>query len=133
MKKLFLLAFIAIMIISASGMGQNKIQCALVVIAEVKNIEQYPIGALSGRSAFYRMASYSVIEVIKGALKKEEITVSHLILTGKELDELRVGDKVLMCLGESWHVYRKNGRTISYGMKSADYEGELLMVDSGRR
>ncbi len=79
------------------------------------------------------MASYSVIEVIKGALKKEEITVSHLILTGKELDELRVGDKVLMCLGESWHVYHKNGRTISYGMKSADYEGELLMVDSGRR
>ena len=133
MKKLLLLALIAIMIISASAMGQKENQCALVVIAEVKNIEQHPIGAVSGRSASYRMANYSVIELIKGQPKKKEINVSHLILTGNELDELRIGDKALLCLGESWHVYHENGRTISYGMKEADYEGELLLVDSGRR
>jgi hypothetical protein len=133
LKKLVLFILIVITVISASAMGQKKNQCALVVIADVKNIEQHPIGADSGRAASYRMAHYSVIEIIKGKLKKKEISVSHLILTGKELDELRIGDKVLLCLGESWHVYHKNGRTIAYGMKEADYEGELLLVDGGRR
>lgn len=114
-------------------MGQTNTRCALVVIAETTNIEQPPIGAVSGRSASYRMAKYSVIETIRGQLKKKEIVVAHLILTGRELDELRVGDHVLLRLGTSWHERRKNGRTVSYGMREADYEGRLLLVDSGRR
>lgn len=131
MKKMISLVLLAIIIDSASTIGQETNQCALVVIAEVKHLGEQ--GSVSGQAASYRLADYSVIEIVKGQLEKKEITVSHLILTGRELDELRVGDKVLLCLGESWHVYRKNGRTISYGMKEADYEGELLMVDSGRR
>jgi hypothetical protein len=133
LNKALLLALVAFLIVSASANGQQITQCGLVVIAEVKNIEQQPIGALSGRSASYRMANYAVIQIIKGQLRKKEISVSHLILIGKELDELRIGDKVLLCLSESWHVNHKGGRTTAYGMKDADYEGELLLVDSGRR
>jgi hypothetical protein len=133
LRKLPLFVLILLIFFSVKAKAQEKNQCSLVVIAEVKNIEQHPIGAPSGRSANYRMADYSVVEIIKGKLKKKDISVSHLILTGKELDELKVDDKVLLCLGESWHVSKRNGRTIAYGMNEVDYEGRLLLVDSGRR
>jgi hypothetical protein len=133
MKKLFLLPLIAIAIFIASAMGQQNNRCALVVMAEVMNIEGHPIGPPSGIVASYRFASYSVIEVIKGQFAKKKINVAHLILTGNELEELRVGDKVLLCLNKPQNVFHKKGRTISWDMRGADYEGELLLVDSGRR
>jgi hypothetical protein len=132
MKKL-LLALVSIGTLSNPSLGQQKIHCDSIATAEVKKIEEHQIGAVSGGVATYRQASYYVIEVIKGKELKKEINVAHLILKGNELEELKIGDKVLLCLNKPRNVIKKKGRTIIGNFGGADFEGNLLLVDRNGR
>jgi len=41
--------------------------------------------------------------------------------------------EVLLCLNKPKNVIHRKGRTIFWDIGGADYEGDLLLVDSGRR
>ena len=51
-------------------------------------------GPVSGGIAAYQLAKYRVVRVCLGQLDSQEIVVDQLILTGDELDSLKVGDTV---------------------------------------
>jgi len=103
-------------------MGDSS-RCSLIVIAKVTKIGEHPIG-ISGRSAEYWLAEYSIVDVLKGSFKKKEIMVAHLVLHGDELDDLQVGDEVLLCLEKV-----KKSKKFQHSVRdNADYEGELLLV-----
>jgi len=53
---------------------------------------------LSGRLAVYRLAKYRVERVCAGDYNAKEIVVDHLILSGKELEDISVGDQVCLTL-----------------------------------
>jgi len=48
-------------------------------------------GMLSGRIAVYRLAKYRVERVCEGNYDSKEIVVDHLILSGKEFEDISVG------------------------------------------
>lgn len=52
------------------------------------------LGILSGRIVVYRLVKYRVERVCAGKYDGKEIVVDHLILEGKELEGVNVGDRV---------------------------------------
>ncbi len=126
LKRVELLVFI----LSIADIGivpaRDRTSCEVVVIANVLKIEEKPRG-VSGRSAFYWMAKYSIVDLLKGKAIKTEVTVAHLVLVGNELDDLKVGDKVLLCLHK---IDRKLRNSLLF---IADYEGELLLIAANKK
>ena len=59
----------------------------------VKSVAPDP-GMLSGVLAVFRLAKYRVERVCQGSYSGKEIVVDHLILSGKELAGVNVGDRV---------------------------------------
>jgi len=51
-------------------------------------------GYLSGDTPAYRLVKYRVERIITGRYVGKEIVVDHLILTGKELEGIKVDDRV---------------------------------------
>jgi hypothetical protein len=105
---------------------QPERKCALVIMAQVASIGENP-RMLSGRSAVYWLASYKIVEVFKGHPLKAEIRVAHLVLKGNELESVRVGDKVLLCLN------KPNKKLKDAVLLSADYVGELILLECNCR
>jgi hypothetical protein len=58
-------------------------------------------GVVSGNLAVYRLSQYRVRQVCKGRYRGSRIVVDHLILTGKELEEIKVGDQVCVSVKRS--------------------------------
>lgn len=58
-------------------------------------------GILSGNVAVYRLAKYRVKRICKGRYQGKRIVVDHLILTGKELEGIKVGDQVCVLAQKS--------------------------------
>lgn len=56
-------------------------------------------GYLSGVNPAYQLVKYRVDRVISGKYKGKEIVVDHLLMDGKELNGVKVGDKV--CISAS--------------------------------
>lgn len=52
----------------------------------------------SGFVTAYRLVKYRVERVCTGSYQQAEIVVDHLVLTGKELDGVNVGDRVYVTL-----------------------------------
>lgn len=50
----------------------------------------------SGRASSYQLVKYRIERICKGNYKHQEIVVDHLILSGKELDGIKVGDKLFV-------------------------------------
>jgi hypothetical protein len=121
-KKLVLLIFILSIADVGLSVGKDRSRCEVLVIAKVVKIGEKPQG-VSGRSAFYWMAKYSIVDVLKGKPTKTEVTVAHLVLIGNELDKLKIGDKILLCL------YKCDRKLRNSLLLSADYEGELLLAN----
>jgi len=110
--------------VHAQTKSENTSQCSLIVITKVKGIDEPPRIVVDGW-AVYR-TEYSFVDVLKGQLKKTEINVVHLESTERELDGLQVGNKVLLCLEKA-----KRSKQLSHiVIDSADYRGELLLIDS---
>jgi len=100
-------------------------ECDLIVIAEPVRIGKNP-GWLSGRSIAVWWATYSIDSVLKGRPAKNEIDVAHIVLSGHELDNLKIGDKALLCLKKP----TKMKRIVDTQLLKADYtSGKLLMID----
>ena len=112
--------------ISIEAAGQSQRRCALIVVAKVVGIGENP-RMISGRSAVYWLASYSIVEVIKGRPSKMEFNVAHLVMKGDELESIRVGDNVLLCLN------KPNKKLNDAVLLSADYVGELMLLECNRK
>lgn len=56
---------------------------------------------LSGDIPSYRLVKYKISKMYKGRLRASEVVVDHLIVSGKELASLCVGDKVKVVAIES--------------------------------
>ena len=59
------------------------------------------LGMLSGVITVYRPVRYRVEKVCRGEYKEKLIVVDHLILSGKELEGLSVGDRVCVSVTAS--------------------------------
>jgi hypothetical protein len=55
-------------------------------------------GHVSGGIAAFRLVKYRVDRVWKGVYDKPEIVVDHLMLTGRELDDIKPGDRACLAL-----------------------------------
>ena len=75
-------------------------QSPLVIAAVLEGLGQHP-GATSGSRQIFQLAKYRVVAVCSGTLDQKEIVVDHLLVSGDELQSLRVGDKVYLSLGRS--------------------------------
>ena len=51
-------------------------------------------GILSGRIAVYRLAKYRIQRMCAGKYDEKEIVVDHLVISGKEFKDLKIGDRV---------------------------------------
>jgi hypothetical protein len=112
--------------ISIEAVEQTQRECQLIVISRTVSIGENP-RMISGRSAVYWLASYEIVEVIKGRPSKTQIGVAHLVMKGNELENLRIGDKVLLCLK------RPNRKLKDAVLLSADYVGKLMLeCDCGK-
>jgi hypothetical protein len=61
----------------------------------------------SGQFAFYRLAKYRIERVCRGRYDGSEIVVDHLSLTTKELDGIRIGDRVCVTVRPSKRIFTR--------------------------
>jgi hypothetical protein len=61
----------------------------------------------SGGVAFYRLAKFRVDRIVIGNYSRAEIVVDQLSLTGKELDDLRLGDRVCVTVEKSKEIFSR--------------------------
>jgi hypothetical protein len=82
----------------------------LVFKGTVVQIGTYP-GFLTGSIVSYQLVKYKIIQVCSGNYSKSEIVVDHLILSGKELTCLKVGDEVYVEIKSNkvFRRYNSNG------------------------
>jgi hypothetical protein len=52
------------------------------------------VGILSGGIAVYRLAKYRIETICQGDYDEKEIVVDHLILSGNEFADIKIGDRV---------------------------------------
>ena len=71
---------------------QNKKNTIVIIEGIVENIA--PPMPLSGVIASYRLVKYKVINVCRGEYNEKEIVIDHFVITGNELENTKVGDKV---------------------------------------
>jgi hypothetical protein len=61
----------------------------------------------SGVIAFYRLVKYKVNRVCKGRYSDSEIVVDHWVVTTKELEGVKIGDKVCFAVNRSKRILRR--------------------------
>lgn len=62
---------------------------------------------VSGNTAVYRLVKYRVERVCGGRYADAEIVVDHLILNGKELEGIKVGDKVCVSVDKTNKIFAR--------------------------
>lgn len=70
----------------------SPVKSEIVFEGTVLNLS--PPVALSGRVSTYRLVKYRVERVCRGKYERADIVVDHLIVTGRELEGIKAGDKV---------------------------------------
>lgn len=58
----------------------------------------------SGQNLVYRLAKYKVEQVCEGEYTDSEIVVDHMVLTGRELKGLKVGDRVCVTVEKKKNI-----------------------------
>jgi len=79
----------------------------IAFLGTVEKIGRDP-GAPSGVLAVYQLAQYRVDQVCEGEYVRKEIVVDHLIGTGDELNNIRVGDRVCVSVKISKSILVRN-------------------------
>lgn len=70
-------------------------------------------GYLSGILPAYQLVKYRIERIIAGRYEGKEIVVDHLILTGNELEEIKIGDRVCITVRASDEIgIRRNVKGI---------------------
>ena len=110
------LVFITFLILVCS-MAANA-ESRIVLSAKVIRIEPWmPIKITCGVAMVTRLAEYEVNAVYRGHVDSHRVIVSHLACNGDELDDLKIGDDVLLVVRtlrvperHVWHAWpRDNG------------------------
>ena len=100
----------------------------LVFEGTVLNIA--PSVPASGVFAFYRLAKYRVERVCRGRYTRSKIVVDHLSLSTKELDAIKVGDRVCLSVKPSQKIFTRTNvegiREKSEKIKTFYIGGEVL-------
>ena len=90
------------LILVSSILGKAPIDQALAFEGIVSRIG--PAGRISGDVLAYQLVKYRVERIITGHYESKEIVVDHLIITGKELERIKVGDRVCVTVRASEKV-----------------------------
>jgi len=100
MKLLFvtLCACVFVMIECANIMPDPSHPKAEIVF-EATVLKIGPPVPTSGRISAYRLVKYRVQKVCQGQYDRKEIIVDHLVLTGKELEGIEIGERVWLTVG----------------------------------
>jgi hypothetical protein len=61
----------------------------------------------SGQLAVYRLAKYHIEHLCEGKYEGTEIVVDHLIITGEELKDIKVGDLVCVAAEKSDKIFAR--------------------------
>jgi hypothetical protein len=124
LRKLVLLVLIAIL---CGKVAQPRNQCEIIVLGKVLSVGENPRMIGGARIPVYWLAKYSIVDVLRGHLSQTEIDVAHFVLIGNELENLRVGNKVLLC------IKKRSKKIRDAVLPGIEYEGELLLVESSSR
>jgi hypothetical protein len=103
MIKTILCMIVLFMTLPTNQVKRRESPRKLVFVGTVQLLASDP-GILSGDLAIYRLASYNVEQVCEGEYTGKKIVVDHLILTGKELQGVKVGDRVCVSAEKSKSV-----------------------------
>jgi len=80
--------------LDAVPVGTEDSSKKLVFVGTIEAIAP-DTGILSGDLAIYRLIKYRVERLCQGEYKREDIVVDHLIVTGKELEGLKVVNLII--------------------------------------
>lgn len=115
MRKLLLVAITLVALYSSSGAnGLPARKSSAPIIIEGTILDMSPVigqGRPSGIFPHYRLVKYKVDRVCKGKYKGDEIVIDHVVVSGDELKDQKVGDKVYALAwrgnkGGTIHTYR---------------------------
>jgi hypothetical protein len=125
---------VGLLILCSSVLGKASIDNALAFEGVVLRIGPDP-GYLSGSIPAYQLVKYHIERVITGRYEGKEIVVDHLILTGKELEGIKVGARVRVIVRASEKI---GLRVNAIGIRKASqvvkvfYIGEEANLSKGR-
>jgi hypothetical protein len=92
---------LALLLAFCNSQFTGKVVADEVLVFEGTVLKIAPSVPASGEFAFYRLAKYRVESVCRGRYEGAEIVVDHLSLTTKELDGIKVGDRVCVTVRPS--------------------------------
>jgi hypothetical protein len=104
--------------------GKTPIDEMLVFEGIVSRIGPAP-GRISGDVLAYQLVKYRVERIITGHYKSKEIVVDHLIITGKELEGIKIGDRVCVTVRASEKV---DLRVNAKGIRNASQVVKIFYV-----
>lgn len=117
-----------LLILVSSILGKTPVNETLVFEGIVSRIGPDP-GYLSGGLPAYQLVKYRIERIILGRYEGREIVVDHLILTGKELEGIKVGDRICVTVGASeridLRVNAKGIRKVSQAVKTFYIGGKV--------
>lgn len=96
-----MVALLIILCVSALGKGDDNI------CFEGKIENMAPQTFVSGVIVAYHLVRYKIIKVTKGQYTQNHIVVDHLILSGKELDKFRPGDRACVCVEKQDEIQQR--------------------------
>jgi hypothetical protein len=98
----------------------------IIIMGTVKKLGKPPL-FVSGISKVCQLAEYNVDKVCIGEFAGQDIMVEHLILTGKELNGVEEGDKVLIMVQKPRETFpRKDNAYPDIENKKIYYRGQVL-------
>jgi hypothetical protein len=139
MKKATSIAVFVLAFCLVAGHAPAKGKKKKIVIIEGTILAISPLmppGAIvsPGVVSQYRLVKYKVARVCKGRYEGDEIVIDHLILSGKELADRKVGDRVYV---GAWKTNEAAARRNYPGIREASdnisefYDGgNVVMADS---
>jgi len=138
MRKLLLVVITLTVLYGSSGaIGLPTRKGNKPIIIEGTILDMSPTfgqGKPSGIFPHYRLVKYRVDRVCKGKYEEDEIVIDHIIVSGDELKDRKVGDKVYAL---TWRI-KKEGTIYTYkgirdsteGIKYLYHGGDVLMATS---
>lgn len=141
MRRYLIAAAMLLCLVSAIGAQGHRPKHQVVFEATVVRVEPSGLMKIScGVAIVYRMAEYRVETAYGGDLRSgENVFVQHLACNGNELDDLNVGDKVMVVAERlakpekhQWHAYKAVGQTeANCPDKSAEKCFEVPVTEAG--
>ncbi len=128
LKRLCLLPLCFAMIVSSCQLArtQSASNDTLMFEGTLEKLGADP-GTVSGRLAIYRLAKYRVEKVCAGEYEHEEIVVDHLIFTGKEFGNIKIGERVCVKVKVSREI---NVRNNAEGIRTPNETVNIFYVAS---